>query len=183
MRLLALALTIVAAFAQEKTNAPGQQAKPYVLLVGLDGFRYDFAQRYDVTPLLDLAQRGVSADTLIPAYPSVTFPKFYTLVTGLTPSAHGLVSMNFYDPVRKQHFDYRTPATRDGSWYGGTPVWVLAEKQGMRTASYFWVGSDAEIQGVRPTSYITYNATATHEDRVKQVGEWFALPRSAGRIW
>lgn len=84
--------------------------------------------------------------------------------------------MLFYDPARHTEFDFRLPIAHDSAWYGGTPIWVLGERKGMRTASYFWVGSDVEIQGIRPASYVSYNTTATHQDRVRQVVEWFKLP-------
>ena len=88
------------------------------------------------------------AEGMIPAYPSLTFPNHYTLVTGLYPEHHGIVANKFYDPVRKQRYSNSDPAAeRDGSWYGGTPLWVLAEKQGMRSACFFWPGSEAEIDG------------------------------------
>src|SRR5271154_6903132 len=120
-------------------NPESQQAKPYVVLVSLDGFRYDYAQKYDAKNLLAFAKQGASApDGMIPSYPSITFPNHYTLVTGLYPEHHGIVANTFYDPVRKARYSY-TDATSDtdGSWYGGTPLWVLAEQQGMRAACFF----------------------------------------------
>ncbi len=139
-------------------NAAALQSKPYVVLVSLDGFRYDYAERYAAKNLLALAARGASApEGMIPAYPSVTFPNHYTIVTGLYPEHHGIVANNFYDPARKERYSYSDPKTNgDGSWYGGTPLWVLAEKQGMRAASFFWPGSEAEIQGVRPSYYLKF---------------------------
>ena len=112
-----------------------------MILVSLDGFRYDYAERYHAVNLLALGSDGAAAEAMIPSFPSVTFPNHYTLVTGLYPEHHGIVANNFYDPARKQQYSYRDPATeRDGSWYGGTPLWVLAEKQGMRSACFFCSG-------------------------------------------
>ena len=60
-------------------NAPQQIAKPYVILVSLDGFRYDYAKRYHAEHLLALAAQGASApEGMLPAYPSITFPNHYT---------------------------------------------------------------------------------------------------------
>lgn len=132
-------------------NAPAQQDKPYIILVSLDGFRFDYAQRYGAKSLLDMASRGASAPQgMIPTYPSVTFPNHYSIVTGLYPEHHGIVDNTFYDPQRKAKFVYVDRSTsNDGSWYGGVPLWVLAERQGMRAASFFWPGSEAEIGGDR----------------------------------
>jgi alkaline phosphatase D len=114
---------------------------------------------------------------MIPPYPSVTFASHYTIVTGLYPENSGIVANSFYDPGRKERFSYTDPnSSRDGSWYGGTPLWVLAEKQGMRAASFFWPGSEAEIQGKRPSYYLKFDDKFPDEKRVQQVIEWLRLP-------
>jgi alkaline phosphatase D len=88
--------------------------------------------------------------------------------------------MDFHDPVRGQRFSYRDrEAVGDGTWYGGTPIWTLAERAGIRTAAYFWVGTEAEIGGKRPTWWHLYDDKITHQQRVDQVAEWLAMP--AGR--
>jgi alkaline phosphatase D len=159
-------------------NTAEQQAKPYVILVSLDGFRYDYPRIYHSPNLDALGQRGASApEGMIPAYPSITFPNHYTIVTGLYPVHHGIVANVFYDPARKQVYSYKDPqAEADGTWYGGTPLWVLAEQQGMRSACFFWPGSEADIQGVRPTYYMKYDAKFPNRKRVEQVLEWLRLP-------
>ena len=114
---------------------------------------------------------------MIPAYPSLTFPNHLTLATGLYPEHHGIVANNFYDPTRKQTYRLGDPATvTDGSWYGGTPLWVLAEQQGMRAACFFWPGSEAEIQGVRPSYYLKFDDKIPDRARVQQVLTWLRLP-------
>src|SRR5271167_3792636 len=159
-------------------NTQAQQAKHYVVLVSLDGFRYDYAKKYDAKNLLSFAKQGASApDGMVPAYPSITFPNHYTLVTGLYPEHHGIVANSFYDPARKESYAYTDPkAATDGTWYGGTPLWVLAEKQGMRAASFFWPGSEAEIQGKRPSYYLTFDDKFPDEKRVDQIIAWLRLP-------
>jgi alkaline phosphatase D len=159
-------------------NAPSQQDKPYVLLISLDGFRYDYAERDHDTNLLALGQSGVTAKALIPSFPTTTFPNHYTIVTGLYPAHHGIVDNSFWDPER--HAEFRSSdsaSTTEGSWWGGTPLWVLAEQQGMRAASFFWPGSDAEIQHVRPTYFYKYDGKIPNEQRVAQVVEWLKLPK------
>ena len=159
-------------------NSAAQQTKHYVVLVSLDGFRYDYAEKYGAKNLMQMASRGASAPQgMIPAYPSVTFPNHYTIVTGLYPEHHGLVANSFYDPVRKTRFSYTDSKTVvDGSWYGGTPLWVLAEQQGMRAASFFWPGSEAEIQGKRPSYYLAYDDKIPDGNRVAQIIAWLKLP-------
>ena len=164
--------------ADQAPNSAAQQAKHYVVLVSLDGFRYDYANKYGTKNLLALAAHGAAAiDGMIPAYPSITFPNHYTLVTGLYPEHHGIVANSFYDPARRQRYSYSDPATEiDGAWYAGTPLWVLAARQGMRSACFFWPGSEAAIQGVRPTYYLHFDNKYPDEKRIDQVIAWLRLP-------
>jgi predicted AlkP superfamily pyrophosphatase or phosphodiesterase len=160
-------------------NTAEQQAKHYVILVSLDGFRYDYPTKYAAENLQAMAARGASTpDGIIPSYPSVTFPNHYSIVSGLYPEHHGIVANSFYDPARKESYSFTNPkATGDGSWYGGTPLWVLAEQQGMRAATFFWPTSDAEIQGKRPSYYLApYDDNFPDEKRVEQVLAWLRLP-------
>jgi predicted AlkP superfamily pyrophosphatase or phosphodiesterase len=161
-----------------RPNALAQQGKPYVILVSLDGFRYDYAGKYGAPNLVSLAARGASApEGMIPSYPSVTFPNHYTLVTGLYPEHHGIVANSFYDPALKQSYaSNQSRSTADGQWYGGVPLWVLAEKQGMRSACFFWPSSDAEIDGTRPTYYLNYDGRIPDDERIEQVISWLKLP-------
>ena len=159
-------------------NAPSQLNKPYVILVSFDGFRYDYPTKYHAEHLLALATQGASAPQgMLPSYPSVTFPNHYTIVTGLYPEHHGIVANAFYDPTRKATYSYHDDkAVADGTWYGGTPLWVLAEQQGMRAASFFWVASDADIQGVHPSYYLKFDGSIPNAKRVEQVIAWLHLP-------
>jgi predicted AlkP superfamily pyrophosphatase or phosphodiesterase len=158
-------------------NAPAQQAKHYVVLVSLDGFRYDYAAKYGARNLAGVAAEGASApEGMIPSFPSVTFPNHFTLVTGLYPEHHGIIENNFYDPARKEKYASRDATVRDGTWYSGTPLWTLAEKQGMRSACFFWPGSEAEIDGMRPSHYLHYDGTVPDEKRIEQVIAWLKVP-------
>jgi predicted AlkP superfamily pyrophosphatase or phosphodiesterase len=159
-------------------NAPSQLSKPYVILVSLDGLRYDYPQLYHAQNLLALAASGATAaEGMIPSYPTVTFPNHYSIITGLYPEHHGIVANRFYDPTRKEVYDFHDlKSVHDGTWYGGTPLWVLAEQQGMRSASFFWVASETEIQGMRPTYYLNYDDSFPNEKRIDQVLAWLRLP-------
>lgn len=160
-----------------RRNSIEQQKKPYVILISGDGFRYDYAEKYEAKTLLALSRQGVRATSMIPSYPTLTFPNHYTIVTGLYPSHHGLVNNYFYDPERKDIYSMRDPKTvQDGSWYGGTPLWVLAEQQQMLTASFYWVGSEANIKGILPTYYYRYNELIPIDRRIQIVIDWLKLP-------
>jgi predicted AlkP superfamily pyrophosphatase or phosphodiesterase len=159
-------------------NTPAQQAKHYVILISLDGFRWDYPRRYGAPHLLQLGFKGASApEGMFPSYPSLTFPNHISIVTGLYPEHHGIVANSFWDPAREETYVYtQTNSNSDGSWYSGTPLWVLAEQQGMRSACLFWPGSEAEIQGKRPSYYLHFDDKLDDEKRVDQVVAWLKLP-------
>lgn len=160
-----------------RSNSAQQQKKPYVILISADGFRYDLADKYQAKHLQQLRSNGVAAKSMIPSYPSLTFPNHYTIVTGLYPAHHGLVDNTFYDKKRDETYRLgNRKAVEDSSWYGGTPLWVLAEQQQMVTASFYWVGSEAAIKGVRPTYYYRYNDSIDIDTRLKAVKDWLTLP-------
>jgi alkaline phosphatase D len=144
--------------------------------VSFDGFRHDYQERF-ATPNLDrLEEQGVRAESLIPVYPSKTFPGHYSLATGLYPEHHGLVANVFYDPERKATYrDDDRQAVEDASWYRGEPIWVTAERQGVRAATFFWVGSEADIGGIAPTYRHMFDKRVSNEARVQGMLEWLEL--------
>jgi predicted AlkP superfamily pyrophosphatase or phosphodiesterase len=166
------------AHVEHGSNAPAQQKKHYVVLISLDGVCAEYARRYGAPHLDAIAEHGAWASQgMIPSYPLQSLPNQYTLVTGLYPEHHGMVAMHFYDPARRQRYAFDDPSTTtDGSWYRGVPLWSLAEKQGMRTASLLWPGSEAEIAGERPTDYATLGEQIPDEARIDQVVSWLRLP-------
>lgn len=160
-----------------RTNSPDQLKKPYIILISADGFRYDLADKYNAENLKKLRSAGVSADFMQPVFPSLTFPNHYSIATGDYACHDGIVDNNFYDPSKKKVYSMgNRKAVEDSSWYGGTPIWVLAEKQGMLTASYYWVGTEAAIQGVRPTYYYKFNSAISMADRIRDTKNWLQLP-------
>jgi len=158
-------------------NSKEQETKPYVILISADGFRFDLAEKYHATNLLKLRQQGVAAKYMTPSFPSVTFPNHYTIVTGLYPSHHGLVDNTFYDWPRQATYSMGNKKfVADGTWYGGTPLWVLAEKQQMVSASFYWVASESNIQNTNPTYYYIYNDKIPIDSRIQTVKDWLQLP-------
>ncbi len=158
-------------------NDPDKLAFPYVILVSFDGFRADYQDNF-ATPAMDrLATEGVRADGLVPVFPTVTFPNHYSIATGLYPANHGIVANSFPSRDRQRWYRLSDPQTvGDGSWYGGEPIWVAAEKNGLVTAAFFFVGTEAEINGVRPTFWRTFDSSIPGQNRVMQVLDWLNLP-------
>ena len=164
------------AFLIGAAQGTGQRRAPIVLLISLDGFRWDQVRRPGAVNLRALAARGVRAERLVPAFPSKTYPNHYTLVTGLYPDHHGIVANSIWDSNLGKFAIGKDPAAHDGRWYGGEPIWVTAEKQHVRTAVYFWPGGDTEIEGVRATRSEVFEETVPRANRVRQILAWLALP-------
>lgn len=158
-------------------NDPDKRALPYVILVSFDGFRWDYQDIYD-TPSMDrMAAAGIRAASLKPVFPTLTFPNHYSIATGLYPSNHGIVANSFPSKDRQRFFSLNDPASvGDGSWYAGEPAWVAVESSGMVAASFFFVGSEAEIGGIRPTYWRTFDDTIPAAARVDQVVQWLNSP-------
>ncbi|MCX7514806.1 ectonucleotide pyrophosphatase/phosphodiesterase [Frateuria sp. STR12] len=157
------------------TPPPATRPAP-LLLVSIDGFRTDYLER-DLTPTLAmLARDGVQA-SMQPSFPSLTFPNHYTLVTGLRPDHHGIVNNTMYDARLGKFSLHNRKAVSDGRWWAeGTPLWETADRHGLRTATMFWPGSEADIHGRHPDYWKPYDGAVTPIQRVDQVLAWLDLP-------
>ena len=158
----------------------GQQKRNLTIVVSLDAFRWDYPTIYN-TPWLDsIAANGVAA-TMVPSYPSSTVPNHFTLATGLVPDHHGIVNSQFWAPEKGELFSMGDSATRYNPYYfGGEPIWVTAKKQGVKSASIYWVGSDVAIQGLYPDYYLRWDnePRLTYPQRVDEALRIAKLPES-----
>ena len=158
----------------------GQQKRNLTIVVSLDAFRWDYPTIYN-TPWLDsIAANGVAA-TMVPSYPSSTIPNHFTLATGLVPDHHGIVNSQFWAPEKGELFSMGDSATRYNPYYfGGEPIWVTAKKQGVKSASIYWVGSDVAIQGLYPDYYLRWDnePRLTYPQRVEEALRIAKLPES-----
>ncbi|GMQ30563.1 alkaline phosphatase family protein [Algoriphagus confluentis] len=156
-----------------------QEKEPTVILISLDGFRYDYVERFKPENISRFISEGTQAQSMISSFPSKTFPNHYTIATGMRPERHGIVDNTFYDPEKDEVYAIgKRELVTDGSWYGGTPLWVLAEQNGIKAASYFFVGSEAAIQGVRPSYYYDYDGRVNNLTRISKAFEWLQMPDS-----
>ena len=170
-----LSLTLV----QLSCTTPAAAPKSALLiLVSIDGFRWDYLRKFDAPVLRSLAAAGVHATRLTPSFPSKTFPNHYTIVTGLRPEHHGIVSNWFFDPAFNETFSMGKPASNTEArwWAAGEPVWITAERQGVRTACYFWPGSEAENHGRRPSRFKPFDGKLPTTQRVDELLGWLTGP-------
>lgn len=184
---LALLVCVACASGPVATTRPAQEGSggvnadrwleaPYLVLVSLDGFRADYLDRYPTPTLERFAREGARAEAMIPIFPTKTYPTHYTVATGLYAEHHGIVGNRFWDAERGVGYSINDRSTvEDGSWYRGEPIWVTAERQGMVSACFYFIGSEAAVRGIRPTYWHRYDASTPNEARVDGVLEWLSM--------
>ena len=146
--------------------------KPTVILISIDGFRYDYFEKYAPPTLNRLARGGVRAKWMIPSFPTKTFPNHYTIATGLYPEHHGIIENNIWDFGKKFSID-KTQRVEEPQWWWGEPIWVTAEKTGQRSAAYFFPGTNTKIEDILPSATRRYNGKVPNEMRVDKLLSWF----------
>lgn len=154
----------------------------YTVIISLDGSRWDYADYYDMPFFDSLASVGVKA-RMEPSFPSSTFPNHYTMATGLVPDHHGLVNNTFWNPETGHEYSIRDKDSRyDPRYYGGEPVWITAQKQGVKCGVVYWVGSDIPV-GPEGNEFPTYyrhwdeDPHWSFEERVDEIVRLLSLPK------
>ena len=175
IRMLLIPVVLLMVFVSISCNKTSQKDK-YVVVLSLDGFRPDYIDKAHTPTLDSLARVGVRS-SLRPCFPSVTFPNHYSLATGLHPEHHGIVNNSFYDADLDAVYRIADRnAVENPDFYFGEPIWNTAEKQGVRTASYFWVGSETKVQGMQPSIWKKFDSSVPYKDRADSVVAWLQLP-------
>lgn len=147
---------------------------PTVILLSFDGVRADYLDRAGLAALQRIATQGARAEALRPVFPALTFPSHVSLATGAPVDRHGIVANRFFDDVRGE-FDY----DNDASWILAEPLWVTAERQGVRSAAFFWVGSETDWNGVGASYRRTpFNGRLGEDEKVDQIVAWLDLPEA-----
>ncbi|XP_053339457.1 venom phosphodiesterase 1 [Clarias gariepinus] len=159
-------------------KCPSNFKRQPLLLVSLDGLRAEYQQTWSsLIPVLDkLRKCGTSSPFMQPIFPSKTFPNHYSIVTGLYSESHGLVDNNMYDPEFNASFSLSNAEKDKARWYLGEPIWLTVMNQGLRAGTFFWPGSDVQINGTFPNIYEKYNGSVPFEQRVFNVLKWLQLP-------
>jgi predicted AlkP superfamily pyrophosphatase or phosphodiesterase len=148
-----------------------------VLLISIDGFRWDYLDRGLTPNLSRLAREGVRAEAMVPVFPTKTFPNHYTIVTGRYPASHGIVGNVLTAPDIGSRLSLFDPeAVRDARYYLAEPIWVTAERLGRRTAPLFWPGSTAAIGGVFPSYALPYDGRMPDTAKITWMLERLELP-------
>lgn len=160
-------------------NAPDSiaqnQKNNTTVILSLDGFRWDYPAKTSTPALNRIARDGVKAVSLIPSFPSKTFPNHYTIATGLVPDHHGLVNNAFYYMELDKPYSLSNKVARfNPVFYGGEPIWITAKKQGVKTASFYWVGTD--VDDMHPDIWKRYNQQTPFSERIDTIVKWLKFP-------
>lgn len=150
---------------------------PYTILISFDGFRHDYMSRGITPNLQKVADNGVKALSLMPVYPSKTFPNHTSIITGMYPENHGIISNTFYDPYFDETYKISdSTQVRNPRWYKGEAFWETAQRNGIIAASFFWPGSEVNLEYRRPKYFKDYDHDYPYKLRVDGIIEWLKLP-------
>lgn len=174
---LVLALAACAHIGQTSHTASVAVDEPIVLMIGVDGLTADALDLFDAPNMQALANRGIRPEDMVPVMPSVTFTNFYSIATGLYPEDHGMINNAPFDRELNEGF-VNPMSAQDSRWWAGEPIWITAERQGLPTSIMFWLGSEVEFAGDRPTRWTPYEHNKPYEERVEEVLAWFDAPQA-----
>lgn len=153
-------------------GAAAGTAPPTVILISLDGTRPADVRADRLPSLVALGEAGARAEALVPVDPTNTFPNHVSLATGVTPLVHRLVNNAFEDPVRGR-FSRREPHV----WIEAEPIWSVAERHGVRTAAYYWVGSEGPWRGgPGPSETRRFSSRTLEKTKVNRILSWLDAP-------
>jgi predicted AlkP superfamily pyrophosphatase or phosphodiesterase len=153
------------------------QNKPYLILFSFDAFRWDYTNR-GLTPNFDSVKKhGVSSLSLRSVFPTKTFPNHFSIITGMYASNHGIIQNDFEDPFNSEWYSiWDSVAVKNPRWYLGEAFWETAERQGIKTASYFWPGSEMSLSYRHPCYFENYEHDRSYTTRIDGVINWLQLP-------
>ena len=175
--LLLLVLLAATACAARQSGTGTSGESPLLILVSFDGWRWDYHTKAPAPNLRALARRGVRADGLIPGFPSKTIPNHYSIATGLYPGHHGMIANTIRDPQTGRLFERTNrQEVEDPMWWGGDPIWNLAQRAGLIAGTMFWPGSEAPVGGMRPRFWREFDDALPSAARVDQVLAWLDAP-------
>ncbi len=141
--------------------APGWQACApqrgqirHVIIVSVDGLMptaYLEPDRYGlrVPTLRKMVREGAYSEGMQVVFPAVTYPTHTSIVTGVNPGRHGIVTNLAWDPLEQNRAGWR--------WYAEDikvpTLWQAASARGLRTAMVWWPVSVGATATARVPEY------------------------------
>ncbi|KAM4691867.1 ectonucleotide pyrophosphatase/phosphodiesterase family member 7 [Rhinophrynus dorsalis] len=151
-----------------------------LLLISFDGFRWDYDQDVDTPNLDSMARDGVKAKYMTPAFITITSPCHFTLLTGKYIENHGVIHNMYFNITSGEKLAYHGTQGKSMWWDNGSlPIWITAQRQGLKTGSIFFPGGNATYRGenvnmkkVEKRSHKWGNETEWREN-IDTVMNWF----------
>ncbi|XP_051522901.1 ectonucleotide pyrophosphatase/phosphodiesterase family member 7-like [Myxocyprinus asiaticus] len=152
-----------------------------LLLISFDGFRWDYDRDVDTPNLDKMAKEGVKAAYVTPPYLTITSPTHFTLLTGRYIENHGVIHNMWFNTTTQEKKQYYMTQFVDDYWDNGSlPIWITAQRQGLKTGSLHFPGTAAtyqketvQVRQIEPRFYDHSNETVWRENVNKVMGEWF----------
>ena len=121
------AVTVQPSYASKRSRAK-------VLLLSIGGFRADYLTRMNLTHINRMITNGTKAKYVENAVNVLDIVNHYSIVTGLYPESHGIVSHTMYDPRLNRIFNSKTRAEAEW-WVNVHPIWHEIENQGLGSSA------------------------------------------------
>ncbi|GAA6226510.1 ectonucleotide pyrophosphatase/phosphodiesterase family member 7-like [Lates japonicus] len=152
-----------------------------LLLISFDGFRWDYDRDVETPNLDKMAQDGVKAAYVTPAFLTITSPSHFTMLTGRHIENHGVIHNIWFNTTTQEKKQYYMTQFVDSYWDNGSlPIWITAQRQGLKAGSLHFPGTAATYKGetvrvrqVEPRFYDHSNETDWRLNIDKVIGEWF----------
>ncbi|XP_051273116.1 ectonucleotide pyrophosphatase/phosphodiesterase family member 7-like [Dicentrarchus labrax] len=169
------------AAAPPRDTAGSGSTRNKLLLISFDGFRWDYDRDVDTPNLDEMAQDGVKAQYVTPAFLTITSPAHFTLLTGRYIENHGVIHNMWFNTTTQEKKQYYMTQFVDSYWDNGSlPIWITAQRQGLKAGSLHFPGTAAKYKGeivrvrqVEPRFYDYSNETDWRLNIDKVIGEWF----------
>ncbi|XP_034148488.1 ectonucleotide pyrophosphatase/phosphodiesterase family member 7 [Esox lucius] len=164
------------------SGSPSRSSRNKLLLISFDGFRWDYDRDVD-TPHLDrMGQDGVKAAYVTPPYLTITSPSHFTLLTGRYIENHGVIHNIWFNTTTQEKKQYYMTQFVDSYWDNGSlPIWITAQRQGLKAGSLHFPGTAATYKGervkvseVEPRFYEYNNETDWRINIDMVIGQWFS---------
>ncbi len=147
------------------------------ILISIDGFANHYLETYQPKNILKLAEGGVKAKSLIPVFPSKTFPNHISIVTGNYPATHGVIHNKFYNRDLDKQYKLGL-GKEDPNWLRSATLWSIAEKNDIKTGIYFWPESEINTTKNKPTYVKPYIHNTPNKKRFNKIIDWLTLPEN-----
>jgi len=155
-----MVITAALCVTSKPVDLPANRTHNKLLLISFDGFRWDYDQDVETPNFDQLVRDGVKAKYITPPMLTMTSPSHFTTITGRWVEDHGVVHNMMYNATTNGKVGHKATLKRSEWWDNGAlPLWITAQNQGLKTASFFFPGGG-----------VTYGGQAVDRSLVEEQG-------------